>query len=201
MILHLLLMGTQFIQIPRKFLELNEGTKFIDVLVYAAIDYQKDSGTARIGMRTISEKYGIALSKVEDSVKRLKDSGFIDYKQYASPNNPEHKFNEYTLPLSNKDFLMLNPSLLTQPLKPKDRGVLIYLQLMALPNMNDIAETRIEDIANRLQISRQTTSKYIKMFLEKNYLTKGDCSYKCHYLANNEIPIRPEHNNLPIIIL
>ena len=97
--------------------------------------------------------------------------------------------------------VMLNPSLLTQPLKPKDRGVLIYLQLMALPNMNDIAETRIEDIANRLQISRQTTSKYIKMFLEKNYLTKGDCSYKCHYLANNEIPIRPEHNNLPIIIL
>ena len=53
------------------FLELDEGTKFIDVLVYAAIDNQKDSGTSKIGMRTISEKYGIALIKVEDAIKRL----------------------------------------------------------------------------------------------------------------------------------
>ena len=53
------------------FLELDEGTKFIDVLVDAAIDNQKDSGTSKIGMRTISEKYGIALSKVEDAIKRL----------------------------------------------------------------------------------------------------------------------------------
>lgn len=194
-------MGTQFIQIPRKFLEVNEGTKFVDVLVYAAIDYQKDSGTARIAMRTISEKYGIALSKVEDSVKRLKDNGFINYVQYTSPNNPEYKFNEYTLPLSNKDFLMLNPSLLIQPLKPKDRGVLIFLQLIALPNMNDIAETKIEDIACRLKITRQTASKYIKAFIKTNQITEGNCGYKCHYLANKEVPIVPDDNNLPTIIL
>ena len=194
-------MGTQFIQIPRKFLEVNEGTKFVDVLVYAAIDYQKDSGTARIAMRTISEKYGIALSKVEDSVKRLKDSGFIDYKQYASPNNPEHKFNEYTLPLSNKDFLMLNPSLLTQPLKPKDRGVLIYLQLIALPNMNDIAETKMEDIAQRMKITRQTASKYLKAFEADNQIIKTNKGlYKCKYLAK-ETPVKPDVSETITIVI
>jgi DNA-binding MarR family transcriptional regulator len=182
-----------FIQIPRKFLELKAGTKFIDVLVYAAIDFQKDSTTykSRIGMRTIADKYNIALSKVEDAIKRLKESGYIDYKQYPSQNNSEYVFNEYSLPLlkngkMKEGFLMLNPEVLTQPLKPKDRGVLIYLQLIALPNMNDIAETKMEDIAKLLKITRQTASKYIKAFLDSNQITKGRCSYKCKYLAKAE---------------
>lgn len=194
-------MGTQFIQIPRKFLELEEGTKFVDVLVYAAIDNQKDSGTSRIGMRTIADKYKIALSKVEEAIKRLKEKGFIDFTQHTSPNNPEYKFNEYTLLRCKEDFLMLNPSLLTQPLKPKDRGMLIYLQLIALPNMNDILETKIEDIAQRLKITRQTASKYIKAFLKANQITEGKCGYKCHYLANKDIPVEPDKKELPIIIL
>jgi DNA-binding MarR family transcriptional regulator len=191
-------MGTQFIQIPRKFLGIEKGTKFIDVLVYAALDNQKDNVTytSRIGMNTIAEKYNIALSKVEDAIKRLKESGYIDYTQYPSPNNPKHKYNVYTFPLlkegNMKDgFLMLKPEILTQPLKPKDRGVLIYLQLIALPNMNDIAETKIEDIAERLKITRQTTSKYIKAFLDSNQITKGRCSYKCQYLAKNT-PVKAE---------
>ena len=68
---------------------MDKGTKFVDVLVYAAIDNQKDNSTytSRIGMRTIAEKYNIALSKVEDAIKRLKASGYIDYKQYPSQNN------------------------------------------------------------------------------------------------------------------
>lgn len=196
MILHLLPMGTQFIQIPRNFLELERGTKFVDVLVYAALDYQKDGDThtSRIGMRTIAEKYNIALSKVEDAIKRLKDSGYIDYKQYTSPNNPDYKYNEYSFPLLKegkmKDgFLMLNPTLLEQPLKPKDRGILIYLQLVAEIGINDIAETTIEGIASRIGVTRQTMSKYLKYFVDKNQITKGRHYYKCHYLANKDIPV------------
>jgi DNA-binding MarR family transcriptional regulator len=95
-------------------------------------------------------------------------------------------------------FLMLNPEVLTQPLKPKDRGVLIYLQLIALPNMNDIAETKMEDIAKLLKITRQTASKYIKAFLDSNQITKGRCSYKCKYLAKEEdVPV---NNKLEFII-
>ena len=193
-------MGTQFILIPRKFLELDEGTKFIDVLVYAAIDFQKDSGTSKIGMRTIADKYNIALSKVEDAIKRLKEKGFIDYTQHPSPNNPEYKFNEYTFPLMKKEFLMLKPSILTLPLKPKERGMLIYLQLIALPDMNDIAETKVEDIAKRLKITRQTTSKYLKAFEDGNYITKGRCSYKCQFLAK-DIPMKVDEPINPIFIL
>jgi hypothetical protein len=67
-------MGTQFVQIPRKFLEMDKGTKFVDVLVYSIIDNQKDSSTytSKIGQSTIAEKYDIPLSKVEDAIKRLK---------------------------------------------------------------------------------------------------------------------------------
>ncbi len=193
-------MGTQFIQIPRKFLELDEGTKFVDVLVYAVIDNQKDSGTSKIGMRTISEKYNIALSKVEEAIKRLKEKGFLDYTQHPSPNNSEYKFNEYTFPLKNKEFLMLKPSVLTLPLKPKERGILIYLQLIAIPNMNDIFETKMEDIAKRLKITRQTVSKYLKFFEDKNYISKGKHYYKCQYLAKDK-PVKQDEPITPIFIL
>lgn len=173
----------RFIQIPRKFLELKEGTKFIDVLVYAAIAYQIDSetGKSRIAMRTISEKYSITLLKVEQSVKRLKTNGFLDYIQLKSEVN-DYVFNEYILP-KPKNFLMLKPELLTTDLKPKEKGILIYLQLVAEVGINDIAETTIEGIANRIGITRQTMSKYLKYFVDNNYITKGNHYYKCHYLA------------------
>ena len=87
-------MGKQWIQIPRKFLEMNKGTKFVDVLVYSAIDNQKDSttNTSNIGMRTIAEKYNIPLSKVEDAIKRLKDEGYIDYTQFPSQNHKDRVY-------------------------------------------------------------------------------------------------------------
>lgn len=198
-------MGTQYIQIPRKFLEMDKGTKFIDVLVYAAIDYQKDSTThtSRIGQRTIAEKYNIPLSKVEDAIKRLKESGYIDYKQIQSPNNPDFVFNEYTFPLmvdGKMGYLKLKPSLLNQPLKPKERGVLIFLQLIALPNMNDIVERKIEEIATRLKICRQTASKYLKQFVESGQLRKSRYGfYQCQYL-DKDIPVKPETPK-PIFIL
>ena len=189
----------RFIQIPRKFLALKTGTKFIDVLVYAAIDFQKDSTThkSRIGLRTIADKYNIALSKVEDAVKRLKTNGFLDYIQLKSEVN-DYVFNEYTLPKS-KDFLMLNPDLLVQELKPKEKGVLIYLQLVAEIGINDIVETTIEGIANRIGITRQTTSKYLKFFVEKNHITKGRY-YKCHYLAKEPKEDIKEEQLITIIL-
>jgi len=198
-------MGTQWIQIPRKFLELDKGTKFVDVLVYAAIDYQKDSSTytSRIGQRTIAEKYNIPLSKVEDAIKRLKESGYIDYTQHPSPNNTEYKYNQYSFPLLKDDmvkdgFLMLKPEVLTLPLKPKDRGILIYLQLIALPDMNDILERRIEDIANRIGVCRQTTSKYLKQFITSGYLSQSrNGIYRCQYLAKCK-PTKPETFNITL---
>lgn len=184
----------RFIQIPRKFLELKEGTKFIDVLVYATIDFQKDSTTckSRISMRTIAEKYSIALSKVEAAISRLKKNSYLDYTQIKSDNN-EYVFNEYILP-KPKDFLMLDPDLLIQALKPKDKGVLIYLQLAAEIGINDIVETTIEGIANRIGVTRQTMSKYLKYFVEKKQITKGKHFYKCHYLAKEpkeDIKVEP----------
>ena len=195
-------MGTQWIQIPRRFLEIDKGTKFVDILVYAAIDNQKDSTTnkSRIGMRTIADKYNIALSNVEDAVKRLKESGYIDYTQLPSEKYKDSVFNEYTLPQIKNDFLMLKPEVLKLPLKPKDRGILIYLQLIALPDMNDIAETKIEDIATRLKITRQTTSKYLKQFVGLGYLhhTRYGIS-QCQYLAR-DMPEKAVTEPLNIIL-
>ena len=195
-------MGTQWIQIPRKFLEMDKGTKFVDVLVYAAIDFQKDSitHTSRIGQRTISEKYNIPLSKVEDAVKRLKESGYIDYKQIPSDKYKDYVFNEYTLPLLKEDYLKLKPTLLNQSLPPKERGILIYLQLIALPDMNDILERKIEDIADRIGICRQTASKYLKKFVASGQLhqTKNGI-YQCQYL-DKETVVKPESKPLTIIL-
>lgn len=188
---------------------MNKGTKFVDVLVYSAIDNQKDSttNTSNIGMRTIAEKYNIPLSKVEDAIKRLKDEGYIDYTQFPSHNHKDRVYNQYTFPLIKKDgnidggYLKLKPEVLTQTLKPKDRGILIYLQLIALPNMNDIAETKIEDIASRLGITRQTTSKYLKYFLSIDQITQGKHFYKCKYLAKEEVPDKKNDRKECVFIL
>ena len=202
-------MGTQWIQIPRRFLKMDKGTKFVDVLVYAAIDYQKDSSThtSKIGMRTIADKYNIPLSKVEDAVKRLKESGYLDFTQHTSPNNTEYKYNQYTFPLLKDDmakdgFLMLKPEVLSLPLKPKDRGILIYLQLIALPNMNDIVETKIEDIGNRIGICRQTASKYLKQFLASGYIIQNSRSgmYKCQYLAKDKPVDKKPKEEIPFYL-
>jgi DNA-binding MarR family transcriptional regulator len=162
----------RFIKIPRTFLNLKEGTKFIDVLVYAAIALHTDSetGKARIGMRTIAEKYNITLLKVEQSVERLKKNGYINYIKLLSFNN-DYVFNEYTFP-EIKDFLMLKPELLTEDLKPKDRGILIYLQLACEYKSNTITETTLEGLANRIGITRQTMSKYYKAFEKEGYMWK-----------------------------
>lgn len=162
----------RFIKIPRTFLNLKEGTKFIDVLVYAAIALHTDSETnkARIGMRTIAEKYDIALSKIEAAIDRLKKNEFINYTKLPSINN-EYVFNEYEFP-EIKDFLMLKPELLTEDLKPKERGILIYLQLAAERELNTITETTIEGLANRIGITRQTMSKYYKAFEKEGYMWK-----------------------------
>ena len=196
-------MGTQWIQIPRKFLELDKGTKFVDVLVYAAIDFQKDSSThtSRIGQRTIAEKYNIPLSKVEDAIKRLKESGYIDYKQIPSDKYKDYVFNEYTLPLLKEDYLKLKPSLLNQSLPPKERGILIYLQLIALPDMNDILERKIEDIADRIGICRQTASKYLKKFVASGQLHQTrNGIYQCQYLDKEEKPVKPEEKPFYIML-
>lgn len=191
----------RFVQIPRKFLELKAGTKFLDVLVYAIIDNQKDSTTrkSRIAMRTMATKYNIPLSKVELAVKRLKMAGFIDYTQLESEVN-DYVFNEYTL-AEHRDFLMLDPKLLTQDLKPKERGILIYLQLIAEMGLNAIIATTIEDIANRIGITRQTMSKHLKNFTDKNQITKGKYYYQCHYLAKEPTYEKPRNNNKYVYIM
>ena len=150
-------------------------------------------------MRTIAEKYSIALSKVEAAISRLKKNGYLDYTQIKSDNN-EYVFNEYILP-KPKDFLMLDPDLLIQTLKPKDKGVLIYLQLAAEIGINDIVETTIEGIANRIGVTRQTMSKYLKYFVDNGHITKGKHFYKCHYLANK--PKQPDTSiiNEPLYIM
>ncbi len=181
---------------------MDKGTKFVDVLVYAAIDFHRDknTGKSRIGMRTMAEKYNIPLSKVKDAVFRLRAAGYIEYKQIPSPNNKDMVFNEYSLPFlkDRGGFLMLNPELLTQNLNPKERGMLIFLQLIAVPSLNDILETKMEDIASRLKITRQTASKYIKCFLESGHITKGGYFYKCRYLANEDDKV--DNNEFEIIL-
>lgn len=191
----------RFIKIPRKFLSLKEGTKFIDVLVYAAIVLHTDAetGKSRIGIRTIAEKYNISKQKVEEAVERLKKGEYLNYSKLPSSVN-DYVFNEYEFPVI-KDFLMLDPELLAQDLKPKERGILIYLQLIAEMGINDIVATTIEDIANRIGVTRQTMSKHLKNFTDKNQITKGKYYYQCHYLAKEPTYEKPRNDNQYVCIM
>jgi DNA-binding MarR family transcriptional regulator len=139
-------------------------------------------------MRTISEKYDISLMTVEASIKRLSDLEFITIEKLPSFKYEDRTFNEYSFTHLNDQFLMLNPELLTLPISAKERGFLIFLQLLAVVGLNDIAETKIEDIAKKIGVTRQTASKHLKKFVENGYITKSKHIFICKYLFKNPKP-------------
>lgn len=167
---------SQYIKIPLVFLMENDtkGTKFIDILVYAIIDMYRCKDISNIGMRTMAQKYNIPLSKIEDAVKRLKDKGYITYAQHPSQKYDKYMYNEYHFPLHKKwknVTLNLSPKILELPLKPKERGMLIYFQMISC-DTGEMAQTKMEEIAKELKITRQTVSKYINRFIADGYLEK-----------------------------
>lgn len=179
-------MGTQFIKIPRKFLELDANTKFMDICVYAVIDNYRCEGKSRISMENIAKKLNLnEKRKVVDSIKRLCENGYLKYEQIDSRRYDGYVFNEYSFPLQNdKDgFLMLDTSILNQDMNPKSKGMLIYLQLIALPNMNQIAERDIKDISKLIKVDKRTMSKYLKGFMLSGDITLSRAGfYQCRYL-------------------
>ena len=66
--------------------------------------------------------------------------------------------------------------------------------------MNDIVESKIEDIANRIGICRQTASKYLKQFITSGYIHQSrNGIYQCQYLAK-DMPVKPESVPLTITL-
>ena len=191
----------QFIKVPRTFGNVKENTKFIDVLIYSILDSYRCDGTSRIAYQTISDKYNIAYSQVEKSLKRLKDNGFIDFKQIKSTNN-DYVFNEYSFPKLDGEFLMLDPKVLNLNYNPKERGMLIYLQLNCAIGLNEIPVTTVNDLANLIGVTRQTASKYINMFIKDGEITKSEFGYfVCKYLVKKDNIIKEKKNtNLEITL-
>lgn len=194
----------QFIKVPKAFLKDKNNTKFVDLLVYSILDNQRDgnSNKSRIAMLTIEKKYGIATRKVEDAIKRLKENGWIDIQQIKSTNN-DYVFNEYSFPkMDNGGFLMLDPDILSLNYKPKERGVLISLQLACSDGINEIPVTTINDLANLIGITRQTASKYVNMFIKDGEITKSEFGYfVCKYLVKKDNIIKEKKNtNLEITL-
>lgn len=178
----------QFIKIPRKFFELKEKTKFIDVLIYAIIDNQKCEGKSSIAYETISKKYNIPHKSIEDSIKRLVNNGFLTYTQLPSMNYKDRLYNVYEFPLEDTNYLMLKPELIALPYKPKERGFLIYLQLCCMYGLNQIVERTYKEIAAKLNVKDDTVSKYIKFFIKNNEITISKAGYyTCKYLQKEEI--------------
>lgn len=191
----------EHIQIPRAFLKLEEGTKFTDVVVYATLINQMDYNTytSTISVETISEKYNIPTAQVKRAIQRLTEKEFITVEKIKSNNNNFY-FNKYSFPMYGKDFLMLKKDLLTQSLTTKEKGILIYLQLIAWYDTNIIEFTKFEEIGNKIGLSRQTTAKTMKRFLDKGQI-KMDCFlYKCKYLAR-EVETTKDTDNFDTLIM
>lgn len=195
-------MSTQFLQIPRKLLELKGNTKFLDILVYSVIETCKTNGKSRIAMQTISEKYKIPYKSVELSIRRLEKEELIKIDQHKCENS-EYVFNEYSFPLIIKDkmstpYIELDPAILKLELAPKDRGVLIALHLLTEVGINQVLITTGTELAGRLGITRQTASKYLKKFTSINEISISKCGFiNVKYIVNAP-EIKP--NNEKIII-
>lgn len=198
-------MSTQFLQIPRKLLELKGNTKFLDILVYSVIETCKTNGKSRIAMQTISEKYKIPYKSVELSIRRLEKEELIKIDQHKCENS-EYVFNEYSFPLIIKDkmstpYIELDPTILSLELAPKDRGVLIALHLLTEIGINQVLITTGTELAGRLGITRQTASKYLKKFTSINEISISKCGFiNVKYIVNAP-EIKPINNEKIIITL
>lgn len=177
-------MSTQYLQIPRNILNIKEGTKFIDILVYSILEFNKDGSTfkSRIAYDTISKSYNIPYKDVERSIKRLRENGFITYDQIKCENS-EYFFNEYSFTCKDKrghistPYIELDKLVLKLELAPKDRGVLIALHLITMEGLNQIPFQTVQDVAKCLGITRQTASKYIKKFISINEMGISRAGY------------------------
>ena len=127
-----------FIQIPNKINQLTSKSKLEEIFTYAAIRSQiKDSNLeAAYPQNQLAELVGVHERTIRNYIDTLEKSGLIlditkkhGYGEYAH--------NVYQLEYLNKEYFIMNPSLITeQSISPKLKGLLMLIKANCVKGTN-----------------------------------------------------------------
>ena len=127
-----------FIQIPNKINQLTKKSKLEEIFTYAAIRSQiKDNSYKAIMLKEeLAELIGVNVRTIYNHVDMLEKSGLIldITKQHGTG---EYAHNVYQLEYVNKEYFIMNPSLITEPsISAKLKGLLMLIKANCIKGTN-----------------------------------------------------------------
>ena len=135
--LHLLIMST-FIQIPNRINQLTSKSKLDEIFTYAAIRSQiKNSNLeAAYPQNQLAELVGVHERTIRNYIDTLEKSGLI-LDTTKKHGYGEYAHNVYQLEYLNKEYFIMNPSLITeQGISPKLKGLLMLIKSNCIKGTN-----------------------------------------------------------------
>ena len=135
--LHLLIMST-FIQIPNRINQLTSKSKLEEIFTYAAIRSQiKDSNLEAVyPQNQLAELVGVHERTIRNYIDTLEKSGLI-LDTTKKHGYGEYAHNVYQLEYLNKEYFIMNPSLITeQGISPKLKGLLMLIKANCVKGTN-----------------------------------------------------------------
>lgn len=149
-----------FVLVPKELSKIDSKNRYLDIAVYYVIRFVESNYVSRISLDKICKKLHITKRDAIKAVRELKELKILDYIQIPSEVN-DYKFNEYHFNKElDKRFEKIGKDLLTENLKAKQIGLLIYLKLIS--EFGWLRFKNITEFANIVGVTRQTASKYIK---------------------------------------
>ncbi len=127
-----------FIQIPNRINQLTKKSKLEEIFTYAAIRSQiKDNSYKAIMLKEeLAELIGVNVRTIYNHVDMLEKSGLIldITKQHGTG---EYAHNVYQLEYVNKEYFIMNPSLITEPsISAKLKGLLMLIKANCIKGTN-----------------------------------------------------------------
>ena len=127
-----------FIQIPNKINQLTSKSKLEEIFTYAAIRSQiKDSNLeAAYPQNQLAELVGVHERTIRNYIDTLEKSGLI-LDTTTKHGYGEYAHNVYQLKYLNKEYFIMNPSLITeQDISPKLKGLLMLIKANCVKGTN-----------------------------------------------------------------
>ena len=127
-----------FIQIPNRINQLTSKSKLEEIFTYAAIRSQiKDSNLeAAYPQNQLAELVGVHERTIRNYIDTLEKSGLI-LDTTKKHGYGEYAHNIYQLEYLNKEYFIMNPSLITeQGISPKLKGLLMLIKANCIKGTN-----------------------------------------------------------------
>lgn len=127
-----------FIQIPNRINQLTKKSKLEEIFTYAAIRSQIKDGNlqAAFPQNQLTELVGVHERTIRNYIDTLEKSGLI-LDTTKKHGYGEYTHNIYQLEYLNKEYFIMNPSLITeQDISPKLKGLLMLIKANCVKGTN-----------------------------------------------------------------